>query len=103
MAPGDCFTWPVTPSLPLAPSPVGHFTAVPLLTCCDHSGLTAERYVVKAAVVPLLSARWITVIFEFGRFSPGLSFFSRGSCQLVILPKKIPASASEESCKGFCR
>ena len=75
---------------------------MPLLTVCAHSGLTAAR-VVNAAVVPLLSARRTTMIFVFGNFWLGLSFLTDGSCQLVILPKKIPASVSEESCSGFCK
>ena len=49
------------------------------------------------------AARCTTVIFPVGSFAPGLSCESFGSCQLVIVPKKIPASDSADNCKGFCR
>src|SRR5439155_744943 len=55
---GVCLTWPETPSLPFAPTPVGHFTSLPLPTVFDHSGLTAARKSVKTYVVPLPSDRW---------------------------------------------
>ena len=56
--------------------------------------------VVKIAVVPLLSARWTTDDPLFGRSTPGLSFLMTGSCQLLIVPRKMPASASGERCSG---
>ncbi len=42
---GFCLTWPVTPSLPLPPRPVGQFGEVPAPTFSFHSGLTFDEVV----------------------------------------------------------
>ena len=45
MAPGNCLTWPATPSLPLPPRPAGHFTEVPLPTVSAQTGLTLLKII----------------------------------------------------------
>src|SRR5215472_10590400 len=90
MAPGLCFTRPVTPSLPLPPIPAGQLTDSPFPTFDCQSGLTADRYVVKMFVVPLPSERCATRIAWLGKFTPGLSALIPGSCQFLIVPRKIP-------------
>src|SRR5215469_6926417 len=103
MPPGNWRTVSVTPSEPLPPTPAGQEIAPPVPTLDFHSGETAERYVVKAAVVPEPSVRWATTTLSLGRLTPGLSFLMSGSCQLVILPRKIPEMVSAESWRGLVR
>src|SRR5215217_7324421 len=93
MPPFVCDSVPETPALPRAPTPVGQSTATPLPTRLFHSLLTLLRYSVRLYVVPLLSLRWITVIWRSGRFLPLLSFLIAGSFQRLILPRKMPATA----------
>src|SRR5260370_221742 len=81
-----------TPSLPLAPMPAGHSTAVLAPTLDFHSGLTLDRYVVKMNVVPDPSERCTTTIAFEGSLAFGLSFLIAGSSHLVILPRKISAN-----------
>src|ERR1700743_644764 len=103
MAPGDWRTFPVTPSLPFPPIPTGQLTELPLPTFACHSGLTEARYVVKMLVVPLPSARCETTTGCLGRVTPGLSFAIAESCQVLMVPRKMPAKASGESCNDCFR
>src|SRR5579883_3000829 len=103
MAPGELRMFPVTPSLPLPPIPTGQLTELPLPTFDCHSELTADRYVVKIFVVPLLSARCATMTGSLGICAPGLSLVMAGSCQLLIVPRKMAASACGESFSGSFR
>src|SRR6266545_5802269 len=92
-----------TPELPRAPTPVGQSTATPLPTLLFHSLLTLLRYSVRLYVVPLLSLRWMTVIWRSGRLLPLLSFLIAGSFQRLIFPRKIPATAFPSSLTWFGR
>ena len=84
----------VTPSLPLAPRPVGHSTvlpadlvASPLPTVVTQSGLALVRYVVKMLVVPEPSDRCTTLISDAGRVTPALAAAIAASFHFVILPR----------------
>src|SRR5579875_375931 len=85
--PGVCLTWPETPSLPFAPTPVGQSTAAAAPTLLFHSGLIAERYDVKINEVPLPSERCTTAIGRLGIFMPGFRRMTAGSDHEVIWPK----------------
>ncbi len=52
----------------------------------------------KPAVVPDPSERWATVIAVLGQVAPGLSALIAASSQVLIVPWKIPAIVSAESC-----
>src|SRR5262245_44301103 len=97
MLPGVVLSWPATPSLPLAPRPVGNFTLLPAPTLSFQVGLIDDRYCVNTAVVPLPSERYATEIGSFGNFASGFSFLILGSFQVLTSPRKIPASTSGES------
>ncbi len=83
----------VTPSLPLAPIPVGQFGALLVPGPLFQSGLMALRCCVNTKVVPLLSARRTTEIARSGSVTPEFAAATRGSFHLVTLPRKIPAYA----------
>src|SRR3954451_15561179 len=97
MAPSVCFTDAVTPSDPLAPCPAGQGTALPA-PAVHTAGATAVRYDVKAAVVPEPSERCTTWMPVAGNLAPLLSAAILGSFHLEILPAKIPATVSGDSC-----
>src|SRR4051794_21381863 len=99
MAPAVCLTAAVTPSDPLAPWPVGHGTSL-AAPAVQTAGATAVRYPVKAAVVPEPSERCTTWMPVVGRVTPELSFLMAGSFQVLILPAKMPATASGESLRS---
>src|SRR5438445_1592333 len=86
-----------TPSLPLAPVPVGHLTVLSAPTCLAHSGLCAARKVVKPFVVPDSSERWTIVMFVDGRLTPGFSFAIAGSFHFLILPRNMFAIVGPSS------
>src|SRR5512143_2375431 len=100
----------VTPSLPDAPSPVGHSTSLPAdlvlsppPTVSTQSVLTALRYVVKMLVVPEPSERWTTLMSVAGRFTPAFCAAIVASFHLVILPRKMPATMSGVIWRGADR
>src|SRR5512134_1543573 len=88
---------PATPSLPLAPVPVGHLTDLSLPGPFFHSGEVSERYSVKFAVVPDSSERWQTVMSSPGKLVPELSLAIAGSSHFVIFPRKMPAIVGPSS------
>src|SRR5450759_2088033 len=100
----------VTPSLPLAPRPVGHSTVLPAdlvgsppPTVVTQSGLALVRYVVKMLVVPEPSDRCTTLISVAGRVTPALAAAIDGSFHFVILPSKMPAMISAVILSGAAR
>src|SRR5882757_11259833 len=88
---------PATPSLPLAPTPVGHSTAVPEPALVFHSAFDFDRKSVKLKVVPEPSERRTTVMASVGSFRLGLSLAIAGSFHLVILPRQMSPSTSPDS------
>src|SRR5215467_8948035 len=103
MAPGVCEIDDVTPSLPLAPTPVGQFGALLVPGPFFHSSLIALRCCVKTNVVPLLSARRTTEIGRSGSFAVGFDAAIAGSFLFVILPRKIPLYAWRDRRSGAVR
>src|SRR5690349_5496896 len=97
MEPLFCLTQAATPSLPLAPVPVGHLTDLSLPGPEAHALEYAERKAVKFFVVPDSSERWQTVMSPDGSGMLGLSCFSAGSFQLLILPRKTSAIVAPSS------
>src|SRR2546421_8525516 len=100
-APVRCFTAAATPSLPLAPVPVGHLTVLSAPTFDFHSGLYPDRNVVKPFVVPDSSERWTTVIGCATSFTPGFSLAIAGSLQSLIFPRKMSAIVAPSSFRSF--
>src|SRR4051812_13946191 len=88
---------PATPSLPLAPVPVGHLTVLSEPTCLCHWGDCSSRNDVNSFVVPDSSERWTTVIALSGSLAPGFSFESAGSFQFLILPRNRSAIVGPSS------
>src|SRR3954470_6900251 len=86
-----------TPSLPLAPVPVGHLTDLstpgPLFQADEYSA----RNSVKFFVVPDSSERWQTVMFDAGSFVSGLSLAIAGSFHFLTLPRKMSAAVAPSS------
>src|SRR5690606_26489550 len=80
--------------------PTGHFTLLPAPTFSFHAGLTAARYSVNTAVVPLPSLRYTTAMSSSGNATPGLCSVIRGSFHFFASPRKIAASASGVSFSG---
>ena len=60
-------TTPATPSLPAAPRPVGHSTALPAPTASSQSVLTSASQLVNMNDVPEPSERWTTTMALSGR------------------------------------
>src|SRR6476660_624910 len=87
--PSVCEMPDATPSLPFAPVPTGHCTALSAPTFDAHSGLSAESHPVHTAVVPDSSDRWTTWIGSSGRFTPGFWPVISASFHLVTLPRKM--------------
>src|SRR3954462_15648390 len=85
-----------TPSLPLAPVPVGHFTVLSEPTFDSHSLLAPTRKPVKPLVVPDSSERWTTVIVDDGR-TPGFICAMAGSFHFLIFPRKMFAMVGPSS------
>ena len=54
----------------------------------------------KFCVVPESSERCTGLIAWFGSVLPGLSAAISGAFQLVILPRKMPATVAGESCRS---
>src|SRR5271166_3096338 len=94
MEPGVVSRLAVTPSFPLDFVPTGQFGMLFTPTDLSNSGLIAARCLVNTKVVPLLSARTITLIGRSGSLTPGFALAISGSLHLVTLPSKIPAYAS---------
>src|SRR3954463_14333792 len=92
---------PATPSLPLAPVPVGHLTVLSDPTCLCHWGDASSRNDVNSFVVPDSSERWTTVMGLSGRGTPGLRFPIAGSFQFLILPRKMSAIVGPSSLRPF--
>src|SRR4051812_15631190 len=86
-----------TPSLPLAPVPVGHLTVLSEPTFDFHSELSFWRKPVKPLVVPDSSERWTTVIVDDGSDTPVFCPAIAGSFHLVTLPRKMSASVLPSS------
>src|SRR4051794_35614462 len=86
-----------TPSLPLAPVPVGHLTVLSEPTFDSHSLLEETRKPVKPLVVPDSSERWTTVMFDEGRLTPAFSFAIAGSFHFLIFPRKMLAIVGPSS------
>src|ERR1019366_8057130 len=93
-APDVCCTRPATPSFPLPPSPTGQLTELFLPTFDCHWLLTLERKSVHTYLVPLPSERCTTTMSCAGSFVPGFALAMAASFHFVIVPRKIPASAS---------
>src|ERR1043166_819243 len=91
MAPSDCLTCPVTPSLPRPPRPAGQLTDAALPTFSFHSAETLLRKSVKMKLVPDPSDRCTTMMSALGSLAPGLAATIRRSFHLVILPRKMSA------------
>src|SRR5271168_713242 len=103
MVPAFWLTKSTTPLLPCAAIPTGHFTVNPEPAACDHSELTFARYDENTLVVPLPSERCTTMMAACGKDTPGFSRATAGSCQLMILPRKIPARVAPLRRSGFFR
>ena len=103
MAPEICATLPATPSLPLAPMPVGQSIAVSAPTLFFQSAETRLRYVENWKVVPEPSERCTTLIALEGSATPGFSFLIAASSQRETRPWKISAKVgpSSTSWPGF--
>src|SRR3954447_25885656 len=86
-----------TPSLPLAPVPVGHFTVLSEPTLDSHSLLEPTRKPVKPLVVPDSSERWTTVMLDEGRLTPRFCFAISGSFHFFTFPRKMSASVAPSS------
>src|SRR3954471_13136803 len=86
-----------TPSLPLAPVPVGHFTDLSTPGPLSHSLEELARNWAKFFVVPDSSERWQTVILLAGSVTPAFAAAIFGSFQFVILPRKMSASVAPSS------
>src|SRR2546427_6154480 len=86
-----------TPSLPLAPVPTGHWTALSAPTFVAHSGLPADSHDVNTLVVPDSSARWTTWIGVLGRVRPEFCVAISGSFHVVTLPRKMSAAVAVSS------
>src|SRR3954453_20965059 len=86
-----------TPSLPLAPVPVGHLTVLSEPTFDSHSLLEETKKPVKPLVVPDSSERWTTVMFDDGRLTPGFCLAISGSFHFFTFPRKMSASAGPSS------
>src|SRR5919202_1890388 len=86
-----------TPSLPLAPVPIGQSTDLSEPGPLSHAFEYADRNAVKFFVVPDSSERWQTVMFELGRFAPLLSLAIAGSLQVFTLPRKMSARVAPSS------
>src|SRR5712671_781432 len=97
MAPGACLIAAATPSLPLAPVPVGHFTVLSAPTCFAQVGLEAARKLVKPLVVPDSSERCTIVIELDGRLTPAFCFAISGSFHFLTLPRKMSATVGPSS------
>ena len=91
------FTTPATPSLPAAPRPVGHSTALPAPTSFSQSALTSASQLVKMNDVPEPSERCTTTIALSGSSTSGFNVVIAGSFHLVILPRNISATISPVS------
>src|SRR5262245_24822262 len=107
MEPGVVVMLAVTPSLPFAlvggteALPCGQFGAAPSPGSLANSLLMAARCLVNTKVVPLLSARTITLMFLSGSDAWGLVFLIASSFHLVILPRKMPVYASRDNFKSL--
>src|SRR3974390_2203162 len=88
MEPGVVKRLAVTPSFPFERVPTGQLGMLFVPTVFAKSGLTALRCCEKTNVVPLLSARTMTLIGFGGSFAPGFSLAIAGSFHFVILPRK---------------
>ena len=86
-----------TPSFPLAPMPVGHWTALSAPTLEAQSELSLDSQLVNTNVVPEESARCTTVIFSSGSDALEFRAWMAGSFQFVILPSKIAAAVGPSS------
>ena len=87
--PSVCEMPDATPSLPLAPVPTGHWTALSAPTLEAHSELSAESHPVHTAVVPDSSERCTVWIGSSGRFTPGFCPVISGSFHVVMFPRKM--------------
>src|SRR4051812_35929961 len=96
-APVFCLTQAATPSLPLAPVPVGHLTVLSTPGPFFHSGLYAARKVVNSLVVPDSSERWQTVMSSPGSPTPEFCFAIDGSFHFLTLPRKMFATVGPSS------
>src|SRR4051812_31696360 len=86
-----------TPSLPLAPVPVGHLTDLSVPGPAAHAFEYAARNFVKLPVVPDSSERWQTVILSAGSLRFGLAAAIFGSFQVVMVPRKMSAIVAPSS------
>src|SRR3954452_408792 len=96
-APLFCLTQAPTPSLPLAPVPVGHLTVLSTPGPFFHSGLYAARNVVNSLVVPDSSERWQTVMLSPGRSTPAFCPLIDGSSHFLTFPRKMLATVAPSS------
>src|SRR3954447_25998069 len=92
-----------TPSLPLAPVPVGHWTDLSVPRPLSHSLDWAATSLLKFAVVPDSSERWHTVIVSFGGCRPELPAAIFGSFQVLIFPRKMSAIVAPSSLRPDLR
>src|SRR2546423_6742457 len=90
-----------TPSFPSPPVPTGHCTALSAPTFVDQSELCDASQEVNTNVVPDSSERWTTEIGVLGSETPVFWAAIAGSFQVVISPRKIFATVSPSSCRGF--
>lgn len=104
MAPGVCLMVAVTPSFLGARtilSDDGHCTELPVPGSFLNASLTADRWLVKAWVVPELSDRTTTVLGVSGSVTAGFAAAMRWPFQLVISPRKIAGQTSRGSFSSF--
>src|SRR4051812_18725081 len=96
-APLFCLTQAATPSLPLAPVPVGHLTVLSTPGPFFHSGLYAARKLVNSLVVPDSPERWQTVIAVLGSFTPEFCLAIDGSFHFLTVPRNMFATVAPSS------
>ena len=78
------------PSFPFERVPTGQFGMLLTPMFFPKSALTALKCFVKTKVVPLLSARTITLIGASGNLASGFTLAMAGSFHFVIFPLKMP-------------
>src|SRR3954462_6313541 len=88
---------PATPSLPLAPVPVGQGADLSAPGALFHAVGEGAGNSVKFFVMPDSSERWQTVMSVPGRSTPELIFAIAGSFHFLTLPRKMSAAVAPSS------
>src|SRR5215813_3479741 len=97
MEPGVVMMLAVTPSLPFDRVPTAQLGMLLAPGLLAKSSLMVLRCFVNTKVVPLLSARTITLMGASGRLTPGFALAINGSFHFVILPRNMPAYAFRDN------